>query len=148
MKLKNLKERSALTEKQVKNYQELQNLINALNEKELTDEFVIKSNEEIDVLNQKNDADKDFLKQTLKTQAKIYNRAVTKLKYTKKSYYTTLWMSLGLAAFGIPFGTVFGIAVDNMGLLGLGLPFGIAIGLAIGSMLDKKAEQEGRQLVI
>jgi hypothetical protein len=43
-------------------------------------------------------------------------------------------------------GVAFGISLGNLGLLGLGLPIGMAVGVGVGSMMDKKALQEGRQL--
>ncbi|MEO9870859.1 hypothetical protein [Ekhidna sp.] len=148
MKLILPKDRSSLTEKQDKKYQSLNNLINSLNEKELTTDFISISNSELEALNEIQDSDQHLLKLTTKTYAKIYNRAVTKLKYTTKSYYMTLWMSLGMAVFGIPFGMIFSMSLDNFAFLGLGLPIGMSIGLAIGAGLDKKAETEGRQLVV
>jgi hypothetical protein len=45
-------------------------------------------------------------------------------------------------------GTALGLSLGNMGLLGLGLPVGMFIGLAMGARMDKKAEEEGRQLNI
>ncbi len=55
-------------------------------------------------------------------------------------------MSLGMAAFGLPLGVVFGSSTGNMGLLGIGLPIGMVIGMGVGSKMDKKAFEEGRQL--
>jgi len=55
-------------------------------------------------------------------------------------------LAIGMSAFGIPFGVVFGASLDNMGYLGIGLPIGMAVGMVIGAGMDKKAFEEGRQL--
>lgn len=57
-----------------------------------------------------------------------------------------MWLAVGMAAIGIPFGVVFGISLDNMSFLGIGIPIGMGIGIAIGTAMDKKARDEGRQL--
>lgn len=51
-----------------------------------------------------------------------------------------------MAAFGIPFGVVFGISLGNMAFLGIGIPIGMVVGIAIGTAMDKRAFDEGRQL--
>ncbi|MDQ1162310.1 hypothetical protein QE422_002678 [Chryseobacterium sp. SORGH_AS 447] len=33
-----------------------------------------------------------------------------------------------------------------MGFIGIGLPIGMSIGIAVGTLMDKKAQTEGRQL--
>jgi hypothetical protein len=63
-----------------------------------------------------------------------------------KNHYRNVWLALGIAAFGVPLGVVFGASLGNMGYLAIGIPFGLSIGLAIGTGLDKKAADEGRQL--
>lgn len=67
-------------------------------------------------------------------------------KIVPKKYYQTLWMILGMSAFGLPIGAAFGYLMKNMGLLGIDLPIGMGTG--VGSYLDKKALAEGRQLDI
>lgn len=82
--------------------------------------------------------------------AKITNRLITHLERNHKlvlpDHYRNQWMALGMAAFGVPLGVAFGLALDNMAFLGIGLPIGLSIGLALGSSMDQKAQQEGRQL--
>lgn len=53
-----------------------------------------------------------------------------------------------MAVFGLPIGIIIGFALDNMAFLGIGLPMGLAVGIAIGTGMDKKAQEEGRQLDI
>lgn len=61
-------------------------------------------------------------------------------------YYQTQWMVLGMTVFGVPFGLIFGLALDNMAFMGIGLPIGMPIGMAIGMEKDKKALATGRVL--
>lgn len=67
---------------------------------------------------------------------------------TTKGYYQGLWMVLGMSIFGMPFGTVFGLSLNNFGLFGVGLPIGMVIGMAIGAQKDKKAEAAGTVLEV
>ncbi|MEL6804098.1 MAG: hypothetical protein AAFO91_09985, partial [Bacteroidota bacterium] len=55
---------------------------------------------------------------------------------TPKAYYQTLWMSLGMAAFGLPIGLLIALSVDNWGLLAIGLPIGSAVGVILGMSFD------------
>lgn len=70
------------------------------------------------------------------------------LKLVPKDHYRTRWMVVGMSAFGLPFGVVFGTSLGNMAYLGLGLPIGMGIGIAIGASMDEKAKKEGRQLTL
>ena len=90
----------------------------------------------------------------LTPETKTLGRATSSLlSYLEKehdlvppAHYQNQWMSLGLAAFGLPIGVVMGTIMDNMAFIGIGLPLGLAIGLSIGSGKDKEAAREGRQL--
>lgn len=68
--------------------------------------------------------------------------------YVTQKYYQNQWLAIGMAAFGMPFGVMFGFALDNMAFLGIGLPIGMSIGIAIGTQKDKQAQAEGKQLNI
>ncbi|WP_276499406.1 hypothetical protein [Pontibacter litorisediminis] len=72
------------------------------------------------------------------------------LELVPRNHYRNQWMALGMAAFGLPFGVVYAVALNNYGLLGLGLPIGMAVGLGIGTStsLDRKAAVGGRQLAL
>ncbi|PZV82272.1 hypothetical protein CLV31_109133 [Algoriphagus aquaeductus] len=87
-----------------------------------------------------------IIKQIQGNQRKILKFLEKNLGLTTKNHYQNMWMPLGMSAFGLPFGVVFGIALDNMAFLGLGLPIGMALGIAMGSGLDQKAAKEGKQL--
>lgn len=84
--------------------------------------------------------------------SRLKNNLVQTLKkeygLTTKGYYQGLWMVLGMSVFGMPFGTIFGLSMNNFGLFGIGLPIGMVIGIAIGAQKDKKAEAEGTVLEI
>jgi len=67
---------------------------------------------------------------------------------TTKGYYQGLWMVLGMSVFGMPFGTILGLSLNNFGLFGIGLPIGMVIGMAIGAQKDKKAKEEGKVLEV
>ena len=82
----------------------------------------------------------------LKKQTKIIKSLEKEFKIVTKNYYRKVWVALGMAAFGIPLGVVFGAILGNMAFLGIGLPIGMVIGIAVGSGLDKKALDENRQL--
>jgi hypothetical protein len=68
------------------------------------------------------------------------------VKLVPKNYYRNLWLTLGMAGFGIPIGVAFGASLGNMAFIGVGLPIGLAFGIALGTGMDKKALAEGRQL--
>lgn len=63
-------------------------------------------------------------------------------------HYRTLWLSIGMAVFGIPFGLIFSSALNNFAFLGIGLPIGLSIGIAIGTAKDKQAQQAGKVIHI
>ena len=123
-----------------------QQLLGELGERNLTEEVVIAINEHIQALNDVTVSAKVFSKELRKRQSKIIALLQKKLKLVPKNYYRNLWMVLGMSAFGIPLGTVFGVTQGNMGLLGIGLPIGMVIGIAVGTSMDTKAKKEGKQL--
>lgn len=69
-----------------------------------------------------------------------------KYAYVPPKHYTNQWMAVGMAAFGLPFGVIFALAIDNLAFMSIGLPLGLPIGLAIGAAKDKKAQEEGKVL--
>ena len=62
------------------------------------------------------------------------------------NYYQNQWMILGMTVFGLPFGLMFSLALDNFAFFTIGLPIGMPIGIAVGAQKDKKAKEEGLQL--
>lgn len=129
-------------------YQQLGDLLNALEEKELPSETVDLINHEIVALNSISIIDKKFLKAIKEKENSVVKLIEKKHKIIPKNYYKKLWTVLGISAFGLPMGIAFGLSIGNLGILGVGLPIGMAIGSRVGSSMDKKAFNEGRQLNI
>lgn len=81
-----------------------------------------------------------------------YNCILKKVRetygYINPGYYQTQWMAIGMAAFGLPMGVAFALAIGNMAFMGIGLPIGMPIGMAIGLSKDKKAKDEGKMLTL
>ena len=150
MILKELKQREDVQEDQKLKtaFIQFENLIRELRTKKLPETIVSFINTQIDALNSISDSRKILKKQLCNKQAEIIKRIEKELKLVPKNHYRTTWMVLGMATFGIPLGVVFGVVLDNMGLLGIGIPIGMVIGMAMGSKMDKKAQEEGRQLDI
>lgn len=119
----------------------MQNSIEALNKKETPGEVASVINDDIRMLNAFSGTDKEVRKTIRRTHSKILKLVEKELKWVPKNHYRTIWLAIGLAAFGIPLGAAF----SN---LGLGIPLGIVFGMVVGSQMDKKAKKEGRQLDI
>lgn len=146
--LKTLKRRTDTSKKQrlSRKYDAFEKLINALNKKDLPEDIVKEINGHIDSINNFTDKDATLIRKISGSRLKILRLVEKRLKLVPKGHYQTLWMAVGMSAFGIPLGLVFGLALDNMAFLGIGLPMGMAFGIALGAGMDKKAQQEGRQL--
>lgn len=128
--------------------EKFQKLLEILRQKELPERVIHPINEEINSLNSSSLTGKELLRLIQKKQSNILNLLEKELKLVPKNYYRNHWMPVGLSAFGLPLGLVFGMALDQMAYVGLGLPLGLVIGMVVGSGMDKKAEEEGRQLDI
>ena len=148
MSLKKLKERPTVAQnkKLAPRYQSFQNLLNVLETKGIPTHDLSGINENIQALNDVSGEGKPFSKQLRKSQMNILKIVREKYKWVPKNYYRTMWMPLGMGAFGVPLGAAFGAAMGNMAFLGSGLPIGMAIGIFLGIMLDKKAKESGNQL--
>jgi hypothetical protein len=129
-------------------YFQFEKLLGQLSNKDLPGQIATSINSDIDELNAINSSGKELRKQLLKRQKKIVRLLERELKLVPVNHYRNTWMAIGMAAFGVPLGTTFGLMLDNMAFIGIGLPIGLAIGLAIGTGMDKKAYEEGRQLDI
>ena len=146
MEIIEIKQRGAFEadKKAIKYIEVFVKLINELKKRELPDEVVIFINDNIDIVNKAED--NQFLKAIQKAQTAIINKIEKELKIVPRKYYQKFWKLIGMAAFGMPLGLLFGLSLGNMAFLGIGLPIGLAIGLALGSGMDKKAFEENRQL--
>ena len=127
-------------------YSQFGKLLKSLNKKELTSEILSSINRSIEAINSFTDSEKELRKLICKTQSEIISLLEKELKLVMKNHYRNTWLAVGMAAFGLPLGVVFGTSLGNMGLIGVGLPIGMVIGMAVGARMDKKACDEGRQL--
>lgn len=150
MNLLELHKKENLTEniKLSKVYIQLEELLKELNKKKLSPQVVEHINLEIKELNTSSLTDSRLLKFAKEKRTKIIRLLEKEHKIVPKNYYRNLWLVLGMSAFGLPLGVVFGLMTSNMGLLAIGLPIGMAIGIAVGTKMDNKAQEEGRQLQI
>lgn len=149
-KISDLKRRPGIesNSKLQKTLLQLEKLLAELEQQELNHTLVTSINKEIVALNSIPTSDKNLRKQIIKGQTNIIKIAEKELKLVPKNYYRNLWLAIGMAVFGLPIGIIIGFALDNMAFLGIGLPMGLAVGIAIGTGMDKKAQEEGRQLDI
>lgn len=129
-------------------YNQFRELLGLLGEREIPGNLIDQIIEHIEALNQNPDSGKHFKRHLKRSQTKILKILEKEVKIVPRNYYQTTWMVLGMTVFGVPMGVAFGASLGNMAFLGIGLPIGMAIGIAVGSGMDKKAEEEGRQLDI
>jgi hypothetical protein len=148
MEMNQLRHREDLGEdtKVSKAYAQLEKLLALLSGRDLPKQVVLAINSDIDELNAMSDNGKAFRKQLKKKQDHIVRTLEKETRLVPKNYYQGTWMAIGMAAFGLPLGFIFGFALDNLAFMGIGLPIGLSFGLAIGAGMDKKAFDEGRQL--
>lgn len=148
MGINELKKRKGIGENKqlIDTYIQFEKLLTQLRKRKLPDEVVQAINTNIDLIDPDPGTEEDLRKQLRKTQSDILRLIEKELKLVPKNHYRNVWLALGIAAFGVPLGVVFGASLGNMGYLAIGIPFGLSIGLAIGTGLDKKAADEGRQL--
>lgn len=131
----------------VKNlYDQMQQLIEKLNIKKLPSETVQFINQQIEDINSTTLTDSQLYKFLKKIQTAIIKKLEADHKIVPKNYYRNLWTAVGMSAFGLPLGVVFGLSMGNIGLMALGLPIGLAVGVGVGTSMDKKALAEGRQI--
>lgn len=129
-------------------YSQFGELLNELKKKELSQDVYKLINESVDILNSSTFKGTQLAKLLKQKQTAILKQVEKEHKIVPKNYYRTLWMVLGMSAFGLPIGVAFGLSIGNIGLLAIGLPIGMGIGIAVGMSMDKKAMNEGRQLNI
>ena len=150
MNIKELKNREDFSNDDKLNriYSQFGELLNELKKKELSQDVYKLINESVDILNLSTFNGAQLTKLLKKKQTAILKQVEKEHKIVPKNYYRTLWMVLGMSAFGLPIGVAFGLSIGNIGLLAIGLPIGMGIGIAVGMSMDKKAMNEGRQLNI
>ena len=146
MKINSLKPRPEISNKPKlqKVYAQFEKLIDELKAIALPEKITVFINASIDELNLI--SNEKLRSQTKKKQSKIITLIEKELKIVPINHYRNTWMAIGMSAFGVPLGVALGASLGNMGLLAIGLPIGMAIGLSVGTSMDKKAQEEGRQL--
>jgi len=122
-------------------------LIEAMSDHEISESVLKSINAEIEKANQAQ-SESELAKQLQKSYRNILKIVEKELNLVAKDHYRNMWMALGMTVFGIPFGVVFGAALNNYAFIGIGLPIGFAIGIAIGSKKDTEAQEQRRQLNI
>ncbi len=148
MEIEKLKKRQIgePNKKLLKEYQKMEDLIDALGKKEIPEELLTVINDDIKLVNSFPGTDKELTKTLRKTHSKILKFVEKELKLVAKNHYRTLWLAIGISVFGISMGTVFSAVLGNTGYIGMGIPIGMVIGLVIGANKDKYAEKERKQL--
>ena len=146
MELKSIHPRADIgqNKKAYRSFSQFMGFLEVLKQQDLTEIVIEKLNIEINKINAA--ALKKLNSQMRKSQFKMIQVLEKEQKLVPKNYYRKIWLVLGMSAFGLPLGVVFGFALDNMAFLGIGLPIGMVIGMAVGTQMDKKAEKEGRQI--
>lgn len=124
----------------------LSSLIFAIEKKSIPLIQARKVNEITAGVNNLSSPDSELLKQIKSAQATIIKLLDQELKIVPQNHYQLQWLVLGMAAFGIPLGVVFGSVLGNLAFMGIGLPIGMALGIAVGTSKDNKAKEEGHQL--
>lgn len=129
-------------------FTQIEYILNDLKERDLPDYVVNSINAAVEELNATTKTEYALQKLLKQKQSDIVKLLEKELKIVPINYYRNLWMVVGMAAFGLPLGVAFGTAIGNMGMMAIGLPIGMALGIAMGSNMDKKAQEEGRQLSV
>lgn len=131
-----------------KRFRQFNKLVDEINKVHIPEELGKTFNDMIHELDQHQSTARLLSINIRRTQTKILKVLEKELKIVTKHHYRNTWLAIGMSAFGLPLGVVFGSAIGNMAFLGIGLPIGMIIGMGIGTQMDKKAAEEKRQLDI
>jgi hypothetical protein len=150
MNIIELKEIEGISEnvKLARIYIQFQELLKELRRRELPEKIINIVNQRTEGLNSTTLTGSELGKLVNQKQTEITKMLEKELKIVPKNHYRNLWLVLGMSAFGLPIGVVYGTIIGNMAMLAIGLPIGMAIGIGLGAGLDKKAFKEGRQLEV
>lgn len=124
----------------------LTSLINAANQHQLPDGLAEEFNLKIEQLENFSGSPDLWAKSVTKLQNTLVVSLRDQAKLVTKDYYRNLWMGVGMAVFGVPFGVVFSSMINNYAFIGIGIPIGLSLGIGIGTALDNQAKKEGRLL--
>ena len=129
-------------------YENIESLLDELTRKEIPQSLVLSINEHILLINSFPGTDAKLVKELRKSRNEILSMLQKELQVVPRNYYQRMWMVIGVTAFGLPMGVVFGVILDNLACMALALPMGLLFGIMVGSNMDKKALLSGKQLDI
>jgi hypothetical protein len=130
-------------------FNQFADLIRQYEQKNLSDKSIQYTNERIDEVNASGLNGKALRKLIRKVQFNVIRFIEKDSKIVPKNHYRRFWMLMGMSAFGVPIGMGISYILDGqIGNFGIGLPLGMGVGILLGSLMDKKAAKEGRQLAI
>lgn len=135
-----------LEPKLTKKFTSLSNLIFAAGKHPLSDALVIYFNHEIELIGKFPGSSEETSKKLGQVQKDFLKKLEIEEQLVPKNHFRNKWLPIGMVAFGVPLGVVFGLFLGNIAFMGIGLPIGSAIGVTYGVSLDQKAKMQGRQL--
>ncbi len=114
------RERTDISEDQKlsKVYAEFGLLVKAIRKKQLTPTLISALNGNIERVNASTVGGKELMKLVSTSQKAMIKQMEKEMKIVPRNHFSKLWMVVGMSAFGLPFGVVFGLGLKNMGLLG------------------------------
>jgi len=130
-------------------YQKLEDLLDALDKKEMGEEHLLFINSEIKLLNLFTGSDKDMIKHLKSANTRILSFIEKELELVKKHHYQNKWMVFGMAG-GVFLSYLFK-AIDysaTWNSIGFAISMGLIAGLLAGKNRDEKAKKDGKQLDI
>ncbi|NJW52814.1 hypothetical protein [Salinimicrobium oceani] len=125
---------------------ELNSLLEHLKSRDLPTSTIDFVNTKVEVFNEFSGTPGAVKKELSRTKTDLLKFLEKEHELVPEKYYTTYWMTLGMSAFGLPFGVVLYAITNNPAFIALGLPIGLAIGSQYGARLDKKAAETGKVL--
>ena len=146
MIIENLERKALGSGRLEKHFVQLQDLLSVLRKRQLPTEIITSINRDVQHINSFSGADRDLLRFARSSQTRILKQLEKEMKIVPKNHYRNLWMVLGMSAFGLPLGMIYGLMLDNLAFFSIGLPIGMGVGTMIGMAMDKRAGKEGRQL--
>lgn len=147
MKIPELRVKIIVPEKDLGPVRDFHNLIAEINTKELSPEVIHTIEQKITLLNTWDGSARSYLKEVDRTKYKILKILHKELGIVHRNYYSGLWLSLGMACFGLPIGVIIFLTSNNAAFLGVGLPIGMVLGIGIGAYLDQRAKEQNKVLI-
>ena len=129
-------------------YDAFEKMILELEKKNLPTYIIILINHDIMEINYSSRSNKDLAVEMSKRRNEILQLISRELQIVPRNHYRNVWLAMGMITFGVPFGMMLGVLLENIALFPIGLPMGLIIGIVVGTSLDKKAFENGKQLDI